>query len=141
MNIRSALMDRIRRFATHRGSPRVVEKRTYVFILVPFDFRGNGHARKPNVAQDLIGNGSRGGAVWTDTLSTLTDPDSTDVSSAAKTTVERDLNGEPELSYNLMWTWFLPNRLWPPKKSTSNLENFFRRGVKGFNANKTRRNN
>jgi hypothetical protein len=24
-------------------------------------------------------------------------------------------NSEPELNYELMWTWFLPNPLWPPK--------------------------
>ena len=46
LNIRLLLMDAIRRFAARRQSPRVVERRTYVFILVPFDFRANGHARK-----------------------------------------------------------------------------------------------
>jgi hypothetical protein len=46
MNIRLSLIDAVRRFAAGRRSPRVVEKKTYVFILVPFSFRGNGHARK-----------------------------------------------------------------------------------------------
>jgi len=36
LNIRLFLMDAIRRFAARRQSPRVVERRTYVFILVPF---------------------------------------------------------------------------------------------------------
>jgi hypothetical protein len=116
MNIRSALMDRFRRFATHRGSPRVVEKRTYVFILVPFDFRGNGHAKKAEVAQDLIGNGSRGDGGRTEPFSSLTAADGIVISGAAKTFPEPDLNDEPELNYDLIWTWFLPNPLWPPKQ-------------------------
>ena len=39
LNIRLLLMDAIRRFAARHQSPRVVERRIYVFILVPFDFR------------------------------------------------------------------------------------------------------
>ena len=56
LNIRLFLMDAIRRFAARRQSPRVVERRTYVFILVPFDFRANGNARKTELEQDLIDN-------------------------------------------------------------------------------------
>ena len=56
LNIRLLLMDAIRRLAARRQSPRVVERRTYVFILVPFDFRANGHARKTELEQDLIDN-------------------------------------------------------------------------------------
>ncbi|PWT81347.1 MAG: hypothetical protein C5B58_09995 [Acidobacteria bacterium] len=48
-----ALMDAIRRFAVRCVSLRV-EKRTYVFILVPFNFPGNGHARGDEVEQHLI---------------------------------------------------------------------------------------
>jgi hypothetical protein len=59
MNIHLALISAIRRFAERRASPRVVEKRTYVFILVPFNFCGNGHAKKSELEQDLIDNGSR----------------------------------------------------------------------------------
>jgi hypothetical protein len=116
MNIRLALMDKIKWLAARRGLPRVVEKRTYVFILVPFDFRGNGHAKKAEVAQNLIDNGSQADSARTDTLSTLTALDSAEVSSAAKITAEQDLNDDPELNYDLMWTWFLPNPLWPPKR-------------------------
>lgn len=53
MNIPLALKDAIRRL---RGSLRVIEKRTYVFILVPFDFRRNGRARSAQLEQHLIGN-------------------------------------------------------------------------------------
>jgi hypothetical protein len=112
MNVRSALMDTIRRFTARHRSPRVVEKRTYVFILVPFDFRGNGHAKKAEVPQNLIDNGSHDNSAQTDTLSTLTILDS----AGAKTTPDRDVKDDQELNYDLMWTWFLPNPLWPPKK-------------------------
>jgi len=82
LNVRLLLMDAIRRFAARRQSPRVIERRTYVFILVPFDFRANGHARK--------------------------------------TELEQDLNNAPGLNHDLMWTWFLPNPLWPSNKSKGN---------------------
>jgi hypothetical protein len=58
MNIPLPLMDAIRRVAARHGSPRAVEKRTYVFIFVPFNVRGNGHARKARITQELIRNGS-----------------------------------------------------------------------------------
>jgi len=37
-----------------------------------------------------------------------------------ETTAERDLNNALELNHDLMWTWFLPNPLWPPNKSKWN---------------------
>jgi hypothetical protein len=33
-------------------------------------------------------------------------------------TAEQDLNNAPGIDHDLMWTWFLPNPLWPPNKST-----------------------
>jgi hypothetical protein len=33
-------------------------------------------------------------------------------------TAEGDLNNAPGLNHDLMWTWFVPNPLWPPNKST-----------------------
>ena len=56
LTIRLLLMDGIRRFAARRQSQRVVESGTYGFILVPFDFRANGHVRKTELEQDLIDN-------------------------------------------------------------------------------------
>jgi hypothetical protein len=122
-------MDAIRRFAAGRRSPRVVEKRTYLFILVPFNLRRNGHVRKAHITQDLIGNGScpdgtRAEAV----LSTIAALDRT----SSRTTAERDLNNSPELNHDLMWTWFLPNPLWPPNKSEWKLLDLFRFGLNGF---------
>ena len=110
MNIPLALMDAIRRFAAGRVSPRVVEKRTYVFILVPFNFSGNGHARKARITHDLIRNGSHADGARTGALfSTIAALDG----ASSRTTSEPDLSGDRELNYKLMWTWFLPNPLGP----------------------------
>jgi hypothetical protein len=112
VNFPLALMDAVRRFAAGRVSPRMVEKRTYVFILVPFNFRGNGHARKAPITQDLIGNGSRADGTRTDALfSTVTAFDR----ASSRTTPELDLSENGELNCELMWTWFLPNPLGPLK--------------------------
>jgi len=116
LNIRLLLMDAIRRLAARRQSPRVVERRTCVFILVPFDFRANGHARKTELEQDLIDNSRHADDRRTNGLfSTVAALDR-----AASRTTERDLNNVPGLNHSLMWTWFLPNPLWPPNKSESN---------------------
>ena len=113
MNIPLALTDAIRRFVGRRRSPRVVERRTYVFILVPFDFRANGHARKTELEQDLIDNSRHADDPRTNGLfSTLAALNR----AASRTTAERDLNNAPGLNHDLMWTWFLPNPLWPPKQ-------------------------
>jgi hypothetical protein len=117
LNIRLLLMDAIRRFAARRQSPRVVERRTYVFILVPFDFRANGHARKTELEQDLIDNSRHADDPRTNSLfSTLAALNR----AASRTTAERDLNNAPALNHDLMWTWFLPNPLWPPNKNKWN---------------------
>ena len=138
MNIRLALMDAIRRFAARRGSVRVVEKKTYVFILVPFNFRGNGHARKAHMTQGLVANGSRADATRADApFSTIAALDRV----SSRTTSKLGLSDDRELNHDLMWTWFLPNPLSAPNESNSNLTNLFRFGLNGFNTNKTRRNN
>ena len=114
LTIRLLLMDGIRRFAARRQSQRVVERRTYVFILVPFDFRANGHVRKTELEQDLIDNSRHADDPRTNGLfSTLAA-----LNRAASRTAERDLNNALGLNHDLMWTWFLPNPLWPPNKST-----------------------
>ena len=109
-----SLTDAIRRFAARRGLLRVIEKRTYVFILVPFNFRGNSHATSAEVEQHLIDDSgpaddSRTNAFFP-ALAVLN-------RAGSGTTAERDLNNPPELNHELMWTWFLPNPLWPPNKS------------------------
>ena len=117
LNIRLLLMDAIRRFAARRQSPRVVERRTYVFILVPFDFRANGHARKTELEQDLIDNSRHADDPRTNGLfSTLAALNR----AAFRKTAERDLNNALGLNHDLMWTWFLPNPLCLPNKSKWN---------------------
>jgi hypothetical protein len=113
MNIPLALMDAIRWFAARQGSTRVVEKRTYVFILVPFNLRGNGHARKAYITQDLVGNGTCPDGTESDALfSTIAALDR----ASSTTTSGADLSDDRELNYDLRWTWFLPNPLWTPKR-------------------------
>ena len=136
MNIRLALIDAIKCFAARRQSPRVVEKITYVFMLVPFDFRGNGHAKKTEVRGDRINNGSYTGNAQTNDVFSALDALGR---GGSRTTAERDLNNAPELNHDLMWTWFLPNPLWQPNKSNCTITNPFSYGLNGFNTNKTRR--
>ena len=111
MNFYSATFETFRWFAARRRSSRTVERRTYVFILVPFHFNGNGRARPAEIAHSLIDDGSNN-----DAFSTLTALDCIEICPQTKTTGVREVNGEAELNYNLMWTWFLPNPLWQPKK-------------------------
>ena len=135
LHIRLLLMDAVRRFAARSQSPRVVERRTYVFILVPFDFRANGHARKTELEQNLINNSRHADDPRTNGLfSTLAALNR----AASRTTAEGGLNNAPGLNHGLMWTWFLPNPLWPPNKGKWNFVNLSRFGLNGFNA-KTRR--
>ena len=117
LNIRLLIMDAIIRFAARRQSSRVVERRTYVFILVPFDFRANGHARKTELEQDLIDSSRHADDPGTNGLfSTLAALNR----AASRTTAERDLNNALGLNHDLMWTWFLPNPLCLPNKSKWN---------------------
>jgi hypothetical protein len=115
MKLYSATIDTFRRFKARRQSPRTVERRTYVFILVPFGFNRNGSAKKAEVAQNFIDNGSDPDGAPNDALSTLTALDRNKLRRPGKTTSVREVNDESELNYDLMWTWFLPNPLWPPK--------------------------
>jgi len=112
MNFYSATIESVRRFAARRRVPRVIEKRIYVFILVPSDFRGNGHAKRAEVAQNLIdGHSVDGTCNRTDgELSAI------NCTKTSEQTGEHALNDEPQLNFDLMWTWFLPNPLWAPKK-------------------------
>jgi hypothetical protein len=116
MNLYSATVETIRQFAARRRLPRVIQKRTYVFILVPFDFHRNGHAKRTEVGRNLIDNRSDFDAEQNDTEAGLAVVDCTQSGVPGKTTGERNLDNEPQLNFDLMWTWFLPNPLWPPKE-------------------------
>jgi hypothetical protein len=141
MNISLALIDAIRRFAARRGLLRVVEKRTYVFILVPFNFRGNSHATSAELEQRLIdisgsADESRTNALFS-TLgpfnpagSSTTAERDVDLVSAESMAAEQEqmeplLRSASRVTFNLVAPFFL---------------NFFRLGPNGFNT-KTRREN
>jgi len=120
INIRFAVMDTIRRFAARRGSLCVAGNRTYVFVFVPVHFHRNGQARHARITQDLTGNGRHADDRRTNPLFSRLAALSPGVS---RTTVERDPNNPREHNHHLMWTWFLPNPLWQPNKSSCDLAN------------------
>jgi hypothetical protein len=107
MNFYSATVDKFRRFAVGRRSARFNGKRTYVFILVPADAGRNGHAKRVEAIQ-LLDNAARFAKVRTESVRPSS-IDPTDNCNLPDDSAEL-------LNYDLMWTWFLPNPLWPPKE-------------------------
>ena len=116
MNLYSAAIDALRRFATHHRAPRVVKKRTYVFFLVPFEFSKNGSAKNAEVAQGLINGYSDFDRAANYPLAAPPALGRGEIRRATKTTGEEDVDNDPQLDFRLMWTWFLPNPLWKPKR-------------------------
>ena len=112
MNIHSAMIDKIRRLGARHQRPRIVEKRTYVLFIVPFDFSKNGRAKKSETAQVLLGNHTDSDSARSYALALAR----TEIRGVTKTTGEADVDDEPQLDFRLMWTWFLPNPLWKPKR-------------------------
>jgi hypothetical protein len=107
MKLYSSTIDALRRFVDRYHLPGVAGKRTYVFIFVPFDFRKSGRATQTEAPRSLIDYTQNGGC---DRLASFEGPD------IAGKYDDGDGSGE-DLNFELMWTWFLPNPLWPPKKS------------------------
>lgn len=116
MNLYSATIGTLKRFATRHRRPRIAEKRTYVFIVVPFDFSKNGRAKKAQVATHLLDNHIDSGGTRSDAIAGLAAVDRTQIRASTERTDEEDVNDEAELNFDLMWTWFLPNPVPPPKK-------------------------
>jgi hypothetical protein len=116
MNLYSVAIDTLRGFAPRHRAPRVVEKRIYVFFLVPFDFCKNGSATKAEVAQGLINDHSDFDRAVNYTLAAPHAIGRAEIRGATETTGEGDVDDEPQLDFRLMWTWFLPNPLWKPKQ-------------------------
>jgi hypothetical protein len=54
MNLYSVAMHTLRGFAARRRAAHAVKKRTYIFVLVPFDFSKNGNAKRAEITQDSI---------------------------------------------------------------------------------------
>src|SRR4029077_9440558 len=134
MNLYSVAMDTLRGFAARRRAAHPAKKRTYIFVLVPFDFSKNGNAKRAEITQDSIKDHSDFEHAANYKPHALRELGRGAIRAATKTTAEVDVADEAELDFQLMWTWFLPNPLWPPNK----VENFFCFGLSGFNP-KTRR--
>jgi hypothetical protein len=116
MNVYSVAMDTLRGFAVRRRTARAVKRRTYVFVLVPFDFSKNGDAKKAEIAQGIIKD-----HFDIERAANYTPPATRalgrgEIPAATKTTAGVDVDHEPQLDFRLMWTWFLRNPLWKPKR-------------------------
>jgi hypothetical protein len=116
MNLHSAGIDILRRFAARHRAPRLAKKRTYIFFLLPFDFSKNGDAKKVEIAQGLINGHSDFDRAANYTLVAAPALGHGEIRGATKTTGDGDVDDEPQLDFRLMWTWFLPNPLWKPKR-------------------------
>jgi hypothetical protein len=112
MNLYSVAIDALRGFANRHRAPRAVKRRTYVFVLVPFDFSKNGNAKRAEITQDLIKDHSD----FERAVNYTPRAPRALVHGATKTTAEVDVADEPQLDFRLMWTWFLPNPLWKLKQ-------------------------
>ncbi|HEY2625132.1 MAG TPA: hypothetical protein VGI41_00115 [Candidatus Udaeobacter sp.] len=134
------MIHRFRKFVADHGLLRFVERKTYVFIFVPFDSSQFGGVKRAEVAQPLL-NGHNGSVTEHELRSSVPQRSRDEVIGSSVDPCDTDAQEEPELDFRLMWTWFLPNPLWSPNKSKSNFTNLFRFGLNGFSANKTRRNN
>ena len=116
MNLYSIATDTLRGFAARHRAPCVVEKRAYVFVLVPFDFSNNGNAKRAEITQDLVKDHSDFERAANHKPLALRAIGRGAILAATNTTTEMDVANEPELDFRLMWTWFLPNPLWKPKQ-------------------------
>jgi hypothetical protein len=106
MNLYLATVEILRRVTGRYALAPTIEKPTYVYILVPFDFYGNGDAKRAAVVEPLIEH--RQAVEQSEPVPMPVDSLAVDDGSG-----EAD---EPKLNYDLAWTLFLPNPLWPPKK-------------------------
>lgn len=85
-------------------------------MVVPFDFSKNGGAKKVEVAQGLVNDHNDFDRAVNYTLAAPPALGRAEIRGATETTGEGDVDDEPQLDFRLMWTWFLPNPLWKPKR-------------------------
>jgi hypothetical protein len=116
MNLYSVAIDTLRRFAARHRAPRLVKQRTYVFIVVPFDFSKNGDSKKAEIPQDLINGHSDFERAANHTRRAPLTLVRGEIGGATERTPDGNVDNEPQLDFRLMWTWFLPNPLWKPKR-------------------------
>jgi hypothetical protein len=116
MNLYSIATDTLREFAARRRAARAIKQRTYVFIVVPFDFSKNGDAKKAEIPQSLINGHSdfEHAANYTPRVPLALVRG--EIGGATEITLDGNVDNEPQLDFRLMWTWFLPNPLWKPKR-------------------------
>ena len=98
MNLYSSSHETSGRFNTRHQVSRVVHGRTYVFVFVPLDLVETDSPPKAQGVRPLTGGIAR------DPRS----PEQKDEGNGG--------SGEQELNCELMWTWFLPNPLSPPRE-------------------------
>jgi hypothetical protein len=116
MNVYSVAMDTLRGFAARRRAARAVKTRTYVFVLVPFDFSKNGNAQRAEIPKDLIKDHSDFEREANYTPPARRALRRGEIRAATKTTGGVDVADDAQLDFRLLWTWFLPNPLWKPKR-------------------------
>ena len=116
MNLYSVAIEILRRFVAHHRAPPVAKHRTYVFFLFPLAFSQNGDAKKVEVTQSLINGHSKFDRPTNYTPRAPLALGRGEICCAAETTPDGDVDSDPQLDYRLMWTWFLPNPLWKPKR-------------------------
>jgi hypothetical protein len=88
MNLYSATINTLGRFARRHRRPRIAERRTYVFILVPFAFSKNGRAKKAVAATHLLDNHIDSGGARSDTIAGFTAVDRPQIRASTKRTDE-----------------------------------------------------
>jgi hypothetical protein len=111
MSLYSVPIETLRRCAAGHRAPRTVKQRTYVFFLVPFGFSKNGNAKKAEIPQGLINGHTEFDRTANYTLRSPLALRRGEIGGATETTPDGNVDYEPQLDSQLMWTWVLPNPL------------------------------
>ena len=106
----------VRQFARRSRRPRVVERKTIIFILVPLDSSKFDGTKRASVAQDGIDSSGTSEGEPKQKLFNILASDCSEISGLNGHAVRVDADDPIELDSRLMWTWFLPNPLWKLKR-------------------------
>jgi hypothetical protein len=119
-SISSATIHKFRQFVARHQRLRGVDRKTYVFILVPFDLSEFGWVKRAEVAQPLI-NGHNGSDVERHEFGlSLPQRLRVEVIDSRLEARNADPDDEAELDFSLMRTWFLPNRSGEQRSASEN---------------------
>jgi hypothetical protein len=88
MNLYSATINTLGRFARRHRRPRIAERRTYIFLPVPLDFSKNGRAKKAVVATHLLDNHIDSVGARSDTIAGFTAVDCPQIRASSERTDE-----------------------------------------------------